>query len=90
MSKRIINNSNQVQIVNREYGITLQALYGEISSLSVQDEPGKEGPSDIWADNEEFIIAMWKVFKKANEMGFFREGKKVKDVDGESFIEVEA
>lgn len=83
-------NSNQIRIIDKDRGITLQILYGEICSLEVKDDPKKTNDEKyFWIDNPEFIRAIWRVFKKAEEHGFLKEALRNTDEDDEQFIEIE-
>ncbi len=84
-----IKNPNQVQIVDKEKGITLQILYGEVSLFQVQETPGKDSNKDFFTDNEEFIRAMFRIFKKAEELGYLGVGQRATNEDGEPFTVIE-
>ena len=82
-------NSNQVRIVDKDKGICLQILYGEISMLEIRETPNKESDKDFFADNDDFIRAIYRVFKKAEELGYFKDGVRATDEDEEPFIEIQ-
>lgn len=84
-----IRSNNHLQITNEEFGITLQILYGEISLLELKEDPTKTGPKDFCADNDDYIRALYRVFKKAEELGYFKDGVRMSDEDGEKYIKIQ-
>ena len=82
-------NPNQVRIVDKDRGICLQILYGEISMLEIRETPNKESDKDFFADNDDFIRAIWRVFKKAEELGYLKQAVRATDEDDEPFTEIE-
>lgn len=60
-----------------------QILYGEMSSIGENESKEKNA---LWIDNDIFIYEMYKILKKADELGAFDKNKEADgttDEDGE-------
>lgn len=59
--------------------ISIFSYKGKVAGLEIRTNPEEQGDEDFFADNQEYIYALYKVLKRADDRGWF-DNLKTEDV----------
>ncbi len=70
------------RIVSNDFKeISIFSVNGKAAGFELRANPQEESDKDFFADNEEYIYAVFKVLNRANERGWFDHLKKEDEVE---------